>query len=269
MKSQVVDNRRGVLHTVDQALGLLEHLATCHEPQTLTHLSRELGTSKAQMHRLLSTLKEHDFVSQDQTSRYGFGFACSRLAEVSRLGLSAIEQCLPVMRALWRASEETILLAVFQGDRAIVVEKLDSPRPVLARSLLGSALPLHAVSTGKVLLASRPDAEIERLLARGLTQYTPSTCVDPAQLWQELREVRRVGYAVNREGYREGVGGVAAPVRLSRTGRVAAALAICAPVERFARDFVSLRDRVVVAAAAASDALGDGGAEPPQAEAVA
>lgn len=268
MESRAVD-RRGLLHTVDQSLALLEHLAGCHEPQTLTRLSTELGTSKAQMHRLLSTLKEHDFVSQDATSRYSFGFACSRLAELSRLGLSAIELCLPVMRALWRASEETILLAVFQGDRAVVVEKLDSPRPVLARSLLGSALPLHAVSTGKVLLASRPDGEIERFLARGLTRYTPATCTDPSQLWLELREIRRSGFAANREGYREGVGGVAAPVRLSRTGRVAAALAICAPVERFARDFVSLRDQVVAAAGSASDALGDSGAESQRAAAVA
>ena len=152
---------------------------------------------------------------------------------------------------------------------AIVVEKLDSPRPVLARSLVGSALPMHAVSTGKVLLASRPDVEIERVLARGLTQYTTSTCIDPIELWEELREVRRAGYAVNREGYREGVGGVAAPVRISRMGRVVAALAICAPVERFARDFVSLRDQVIAAAAAASDALGDGGVEPREREVVA
>lgn len=254
-------DRRGQLYTVSQALALLEHLAGCHEPQPLTRLSADLGTSKAQMHRLLSTLKEHDFVSQDATSRYSFGFACSRLAELSRLGLSAIDLCLPFMRALWQASEETILLAVFQGDRAVVVEKLDSPRPVLARSLLGSSLPLHAVSTGKVLLASRTDAEIERFLAHGLTRYTPATCTDPAKLWREIREIRRVGYAVNREGYREGVGGVAAPLHMSRTGRVAAALAICAPAERFARDFVSLRDHLLRAASAASEALSDHAAE--------
>lgn len=251
--------RRGVLSTVDQALDLLEHLASCHEPQTLTRLSRDMGTSKAQMHRLLTTLKERQFVSQDELSRYGFGFACSRLAEVSRLGLSAIERCLPVMRALWQASEETILLAVYQGDRAVVVEKIDSPRPVLARSLVGSALPLHAVSTGKVLLANRPDAEIDRLLSAELTRYTPATCTNVTQLRDELKGIRRNGFAVNREGYREGVGGVAAPVRFSRNGPVAAALAICAPVERFARDFASLRRQVLSAAAAASDALGDAG----------
>lgn len=260
MESPGVD-RRGVLHTVDQALALLEHLAGCPEPQTLTQLSRDLGTSKAQMHRLLSTLKRHDFVTQDELSRYGFGFACNRLAERSRLGLSAIELCLPVMRALWRVSEETVLLAVFQGDRAVVVEKLDSPRPVVARSVLGSALPLHAVSPGKVLLASRPDREIERLLARPLSRYTAATCCDPEKLWAELRKIRRCGYALNREGYREGVGGVAAPVRWSPTGPVAAALAICAPVQRFSRDFTSLRDQVVAAAAAATAALGARGGE--------
>jgi len=261
MKSPDVD-RRGVLHTVDQALTLLEHLAGYPDPQTLTQLSRDLGTSKAQMHRLLSTLKQHDFVVQDELSRYGFGFACNQLAERSRLGLSAIELCLPVMRALWRASEETILLAIFQGDHAVVVEKLDSPRPVVARSALGSALPLHAVSTGKVLLASRPDREVERLLTRPLVRYTAATCCDPEKLWIELRKIRRFGYAVNHEGYREGVGGVAVPVRWSPTGRIAAALAICAPMQRFSRDFASLRDQVIASGVKATEALATRGGKP-------
>lgn len=245
------------LQTVDQALVLLEHLARSSTPCTLTTLAREQGTSKARMHRLLAALKARGFVSQDEeTHRYSFGPACTRIAELWRQGVSASEVCLPIARALWERTEETILLAVYQDGQAVVIEKLDSPRPVLARSLLGAVMPLHAVSTGKVLLASRPDAEIERLIGTGLPSYTRSTCTDPKKLWAEIRRIRRLGFAVNCEGYRPGVSGVAAPVRWSPTGAVAAALGICLPSSRFAADFIALRDQVIEAGARASELLG-------------
>lgn len=249
-------NGRVPLQTVDQALALLGDLAISGTPRTLTALAREHGTSKARMHRLLAALKERGFVSQDdETHRYSFGPACMVLSEQWRRKISAGEVCLPVARALSERTEETILLAVHQDGRAVVVEKIDSPRPVLARSQLGAVLPLHAVSTGKVLLASRPDAEIERLIARGLPRYTRGTCVDPAKLWTEIRRIRRVGFAVNCEGYRPGVSGVAAAVLSSPTGPVVAALGVCVPSVRFAADFISLRDQVLEAAARASELL--------------
>jgi len=245
------------LQTVDQALILLEHLALSSTPRSLTTLAREHGTSKARMHRLLAALKERGFVAQDEeTHRYSFGTACTRLAEQWRTGMSASEVCLPVARALWKRTEETILLAVYQEGQAVVIEKLDSPRPVLARSLLGAVMPLHAVSTGKVLLASRSDGEIERLIGRGLPSYTRNTCTDRDKLWAEIRQIRRLGFAVNCEGYRPGVSGVAAPVRWSPTGPVVAALGVCVPSSRFAADFIALRDQVLESAARASELLG-------------
>jgi IclR family KDG regulon transcriptional repressor len=245
------------LQTVDQALTLLEHLAGCQEPRSLTRLAQELGTSKPRMHRLLATLRGRGFVAQDpETLRYSFGPSSTRLVEQWRVGLSATEACLPVVRALWQRTEETILLAVYRGGQAVVIEKLDSPRPVLARSELGATLPLHAVSTGKVLLASRSDAEIETIMRSGLTRYTPDTRVDPESLWAEIGRIRRLGYAINKEGYRPGVCGVAAPVRDSRGGSVAAAIGVCAPATRFSKDLVFLRDQVLAAATAASHALG-------------
>lgn len=245
------------LQSVDQALAVLERLASSGSGRTLTSLAREFETSKARMHRLLATMKSRDFVVQDaETLRYRFGSACPRLVQASRAGSSLQELCLPALRRLWAATEETILFAVYQDGCAVVVEKLDSPRPVLARSLLGAVLPVHAVSTGKVLLASRTDAEIDRILAAGLERFTPATCADPRRLRAELDRIRRVGYAVNRDGYRTGVSGVAAPVRWSRRGVVAAAVAVCAPSSRFVGEARALRDEVVAAADEASDALG-------------
>lgn len=247
----------GTLQTVDQALALLEYLATCQGQRTLTQLASEFGLPKATMHRLLATLKARGYVVQDpETARYSFGTMCIRLAHEGRLGGSVSEACMPAMRSLWQATEETVLFAVHHAGQAVIVEKLDSPRPVVATSSLGFLLPLHAVSEGKVLLASRPDEEVERFIAAGLEAHTRATCVDPVRLWGELRRVRRTGYAVNREGFRPGVSGVSAPVRWSGSGAVAAAMGVCVPSSRFNRQFQFLLKQVLAAAASATGAVG-------------
>jgi DNA-binding IclR family transcriptional regulator len=246
----------GTLQTVDQALALLEHLAGAREPQALTRLSREFGTAKATTHRLLTTLKARGYVIQDPiTSRYGFGSSCIRLAEQARVGMTTTASCRPALRRLWEATEETSILAVFQAGRSVIVDALDSTRPVVVTSDLGRADPLHAVSTGKVLLASRSDDEIRTIIAQGLTRYTAGTCTSPERLRQEIERIRRDGYAVNREGYRLGVCGVAAPVRWARSGPVVAAMGACVPASRFESNVEFLRDAVLTAAREASDAL--------------
>ncbi|MFH5823844.1 IclR family transcriptional regulator [Georgenia sp. AZ-5] len=247
----------GTLKSVDQALAVLEQLAAAPEPQTLTSLSRQFGVSKATMHRLLTTLRARGYVVQDPiTARYGFGPAPSRLAQQAGAAACLTEACWPAMRWLWRKTEETVLLAVREGDKAVVVEKLDSPHPVLATYSLGRLMPMHAVSTGMVLLAHLPDAEIREIITAGLARYTSHTPTSPEAVWEAIRSVRRKGYAINRERLREGVCGVAAPVRGNDPRRpVSAAIAVCVPSSRFEPQADALCEAVVVAAARASEAV--------------
>lgn len=246
------DSRR-TLQTVARALDVLEHMAAVPEPQSLSELSAEFDRSKATMYRVLTTLKEYGFLVQESDGGpYRFGSACARLASQAKRGLSLTEACLPSMRAVWRKTRETVYLSIYQGGQAVAVEAIPSPRPVVATSILGEVLPLHAVSGALVLLASLTDDEIDQVLERGLSRFTPHTVTDPAKLLRKIREIRRRGFAVNREGYRVGVCGISAPVRLSRSGSVIAALSVCMPRPRLD---TGMSADVVAAAQQASDAL--------------
>jgi DNA-binding IclR family transcriptional regulator len=112
------------------------------------------------------------------------------------------------------------------------------------------------VATGRALLAFQPRAEIERVLSGPLPAYTQRSVTRPPELDALLDQVRRDGYAVNHSSYREGVGGVAAPVR-DYTGSPVASVGICLPEQRFGADrFDALREATVDAAIAISAALG-------------
>ena len=72
----------GTLKSVDQALAVMEFLASADEPQALTSLSQRFGVSKATMHRTLSTLRARGYVIRDPiTARYAFGLTATRLAQ--------------------------------------------------------------------------------------------------------------------------------------------------------------------------------------------
>jgi IclR family pca regulon transcriptional regulator len=73
-----------------------------------------------------------------------------------------------------------------------------------------------------------------------LAHFTPATITERRALDRELAEVRRIGWAINREEWRPGVCAVAIPIRNS-AGAVVAALSITVPTARFATRTVRLR----------------------------
>ena len=95
---------------------------------------------------------------------------------------------------------------------------------------IAGRLPLHASSSGLVLLAFGEHELQERILAGKLPRVAPETITDAAVLRRKLAEVRRLGHAV-APGYIEKIAtGVAVPVR-DETGTVTAALSVVLPRE--------------------------------------
>jgi IclR family transcriptional regulator, KDG regulon repressor len=233
------------LQTIDDALSVLEYLANAAVAQPLSRISRDLRMSKPRTHRVLSTLAARGYVTRDPlTSHYGFGAMCGSLIAQARAGVTLPQACGESLRRLWQETRETCYLAV-----------LDSQLPVIATSVLGRALPLHGVSAGKVLLASRPDHEVEALIARSIAAYPQAKPSDPVRIWNEVRRTRTQGFADNISGFRDAVGGYAAPIRWSENGRVAAAIAVCMPAARYRTSGAEMRTAVIAAAAEASAAV--------------
>ncbi|MGH9022016.1 MAG: IclR family transcriptional regulator, partial [Acidimicrobiia bacterium] len=110
----------------------------------------------------------------------------------------------------------------------------------------------HCTSTGKVLLAYLPEAELDLLLGGWVLEpKTRYTITDPARLRRDLAQVRHRGYAENLHEAEMGIVSVAAPVR-DASGGVVAAVSVAAPemrlegssVRRFAATTVQAADSI-------------------------
>ena len=122
---------------------------------------------------------------------------------------------------------------------------------------IGGRMPLHATSQGKVLLSSRSDREVLRILEKGGMQaFTPHTITDPRRFVSDLAAVRQQGYAVEDGEYRIGLRSAAAPVYDSN-GHMRYALGVAGLFRRVqSEDFQNAIGQLVHQARQLSIALG-------------
>jgi IclR family pca regulon transcriptional regulator len=115
----------------------------------------------------------------------------------------------------------------------VYVQRQHAKRILPMSPSLGSRLPAHAVSMGRVLLAGLPDEELERYLREArLVRLTSATLTDRDRLREALLAVRQQGWAWVDGELDESICGLAVPVR-DRNGATIAALNVSLPSGEF------------------------------------
>jgi len=224
-------NGTGV-QSVGRAVSILELLADSQGELGVTELGRRLGVHKATASRLVATLAEHGLVERNPvTDKYRLGFGLIHLAGSAMAGMDLAREARPVLEELAERTEETVNLAVLDGDGVLNVDQITSPRAVASQSWIGRRTPWHCTSSGKVLVAFLPEDAIEPLLAGALERFARKTITDPERLRAVLAEARTTGFAQTVEEFEDGLNAVAAPIRRA-DGQVIAAVSVAGPAFR-------------------------------------
>jgi DNA-binding IclR family transcriptional regulator len=105
------------------------------------------------------------------------------------------------------------------------------PPSIVVATWSGRTVPLHATSTGKVLLAFGDPSGVTRPTGRRLERFTDTTLTTVAALEEQLAQVRIRGFATCRGEFEASAWGVSAPV-VDDAGRLAAVLSIWGPGSR-------------------------------------
>lgn len=242
-----------MLLTIKSAGRVLD-LYTVDQPEWgVTETARALGLTRSKAHALLASLAAIGILRRVPGGRYRVGWRTLALSRIVSVTTERRAPALHAGRRLVHTFGETVHIATLDGGRVLYVDRVTAPDSLrLATTTRGSAMPAHCSGLGKVLLAGLDDDEADDTLSRqGLPALTPTTITDSGALRHTLGEVRRRGYACDRDEALTGVSCVAAPVR-DAGGRTVAALSISAPSERLSRREDELRRAVVGAARAAS-----------------
>lgn len=222
----------GVIQSVDRAALILARLAGRGGCASLADLARDLELSRSTVHGLLATLRRHGLIAQDEDSRYVLGLKLFEWGSVavSRLDLRKVAG--PVLERLVDQFHETVHLVLSDGLDVVYIDKRESPQSMTIVSQVGHRLPAYCTGVGKAMLAFKPEAELDELLAEVvLRPRTKNTITNKTALKSHLAEVRACGYALDNEEIIEGLRCVAAPIR-DHTGQVVAALSVSGPSVR-------------------------------------
>ncbi len=249
-------NSVAAVQSVDRALSVLEILAAYGEAG-VTEIAAELGVHKSTAFRLVAVLESRGFVEQlADRGKYRLGFGVVRLAGAAAAQLDIAQEGRRICEALAADLEETVNIAILDTDRAVNVSQVRGPAALSTHNWVGQGTPMHATSSGKVLLAHASDAVRKGVLSRDLPRFTPATITDPELLQQDLDAIVERGWGSTVDEYEVGLSAVAAPVR-DASGDVIAALSVSGPSFRMdAESFPRLVRRVVAGADELSRRLG-------------
>jgi IclR family transcriptional regulator, KDG regulon repressor len=225
----------GSSKSLQKALRILVHMGEQAPEAGVTELASDLGLTKATVHRLLNAMERFNLIERDaESERYRLGLRLFQLGSRAVESRTLRTEAHRLLVEMSRRSRETVCLATPAPGGVFCLDRLESPHTIITVCTpIGSLFPAHCTAAGKAVLAYLRSDEIQEIVRRnGLRQYTPFTITSLAGLRENLRLIRRRGYAVDHQELERGLSGVAAPV-LSAHERIIGSVGIAGPTLRF------------------------------------
>ena len=252
------EEKESTVRALDKALTILDHLSHIQEEIDLANLSRQVKIPKSTLLRLLNTLKKHNLIEQNErTQKYQLGWALIYLGKIASRYYTLPNLVHPFLDQLAAKTGETASLVVLDNSHAVYIDQAVSSSMIKGVPSVGSVVELHCTSAGKALLSAFTDEDLSHFVkVTPLDKKTEKTITNGAELIEEIRKARRLGYAIDDEETEVGGRCVAAPL-FDQEGKAVAAISIIGPVSRIKKeDFGKLSILVKESAARASAALG-------------
>jgi IclR family acetate operon transcriptional repressor len=217
---------------------------------TLADVARAVSLSEATTLRYLSSLAHFGLVHRTPASRYRLGWEVFRLGQLAVANRVPRELILPVMERLLGRFNETVNLALREGDDIVIVEVLQGTRGLKKVNEVGQRDPWHASAVGKAFLSRLPSAERRALVERhGTPRLTENTITDLDALDADLDRTLERGYAIDDEEAEDDLTCVGAAITAAN-GQPLFALSVSFLTHRLGPDDLAVAGTAIVDAAA-------------------
>ena len=220
---------------VQRAVRLIRHVAEGNPVLNMSETAKALKINRTTLLRLLHTLEVEGFVER-RPSGAGFqvGLSFLELGARALFSQDLVQVAVPVLTRL----AETLRLSAHLGvlDRTEVLYLVRrAPNTSLASNIrVGSRLPAHATTMGRMILAFLPQLEIDKLYAgTALERFSEHTATTLAALHAKLAQDRSAGMAWSDGHFETGISSAAVPV-FDFAGTPLGAINVSGPVNAFA-----------------------------------
>ncbi len=232
-KSKVAETDNGdYVNALVRGLEVIRAFSRTNSRMTLSEVAAETGLTRAAARRFLLTLVRERYAGKD-------GKYFMLTPKVLELGFSVLasmditDVIQPIINELAEDIRESVFVTTFDQDSVIYIARASSQRVVSVGIAIGSRGPAHCLSTGRVLLAALPEADLESYFRTAkFVQFTEKTVTSRVKLREAIKEVKNQGWSIVDEEYEIGLRSISVPVQ-DRSGRTIAALNVCCPSSRW------------------------------------
>lgn len=218
------------VQVIARAAAILRALEDERHGLSLGQIAGRVGLARSTVQRIVGALQaEKLVVGASPTGRVRLGPALLRLAASVEIDPARVAR--PFIAELSSALGETVDLAAVRRDQVVFVDQVVGSQRLRAVSAVGEAFPLYCTANGKAYLASLQEGDVARLIGSSFPPRTPHTITRLDALLRELEDVRRTGFALDREEHTLGIS--AAGVALVDALGHPIAISVPVPTQRF------------------------------------
>jgi DNA-binding IclR family transcriptional regulator len=244
---------------VQRAVRLIRHVAEGNPVLNMSETAKVLKINRTTLLRLLHTLEVEGFVERRPGGTgYQVGLALLEVGARALFSQDLVPVAVPVLTQLAETLQLSAHLGVLDGTDVLYLVRRTPNTPLASNIRVGSRLPAHATTMGRMLLAHLPSVEIERLYAgKELQLFSDHTSATLDALRATAETDRGAGIAWSEAYFERGIGSAAVAV-FDFAGTPLAAINVSGPVGAFADDArrVAIGDELRNAGAEISRRLG-------------
>ena len=234
--------------SLDRAIDILFVFTKAEPRLTADEIARKAVLPRGSIYRYINALMENGLLERDpDTSKFQLGYKLLYFQSVIHYNEALEDIVHPFMVDINKKTSETVQLTMYRDGKAVPLQSVESNAHVRVAPPIGLVRDLHAGANDKVILAFRPQDEIDRIISGKLEKYTEYSITDPVMLNTELEKIRRDGFAYSSQEMHQGAWGVAAPI-FDGKGNAVASIGISGPIFRLDDKLLELSTRLVIEA---------------------
>ena len=221
-----MDNHEPKVKSLAKAMNILSCFTVKEPIWGVTELAMRMNLNKSNVHNILATFQSLGYLEQLPDGRYRLGMKILEYAFAINQNLGYPRAVYDILVDAADRTGEVVYFGVPYGPNVLylyVAHPKSRMGVIPYRDMLGETSPLYCTGIGKAMLAHMPEEEWGDHLDAVRPKFQPNTITDKDAIFEELRYIRRRGFAIDNVEREPNIRCVGVPVCDSE-GRVLAGI---------------------------------------------
>ena len=209
-----------------RGLAVIQAFSRERKSLSISQISQRTGIPRAAVRRCIYTLSKLGFVGAYDERYFVLRPRVMTLGHAYLASAPLARAAQPVLKHVTNTLNEASSVAILDGNEILYIARSPASRIMTIDLDIGSRLPAHYTSMGRVMLGALDDVEQDsRLKTLKFVKYTPNSITTITSLKKELSKVRKQGYALIDQELEVDLRTIAVPI-IDSEGRVVAATSV-------------------------------------------